>query len=144
MKRIPSPIGNDPPRHAAVHAAVELWRFGGSNVFEEDLPPPPPAPPPEPGATFDNSRELAGLVEMSLTSLREILSVPLPGAGDIDAWCAMARVHLSATEKVLNTQLRADDNVLKRRAISAMPKILRDLSEMEGRVPLTIEAQAAE
>ena len=142
MKRIPSPIGNDPPRHAAVHAAVELWRFGGSNAFAEEMPP-PPAPPPEPGATFDNSRELAGLVEMSLTSLREILSTRLPGPEDIEAWCAMARVHLSATEKVLNTQLRADDNVLKRRAISAMPKILRDLSEMEEKIPLTID-QAAE
>lgn len=141
---IRSPIGNDPAPplkgRELCRAAVAVWRFG--SVFDEDVPPPPP--PPEPGATFDNSRELAGLVEMSLTSLREILSVPLPSSVDIDAWCAMARVHLSATEKVLNTQLRADENVLKRRAVSALPKILRDLTDMERQLPPMLEMQAAE
>jgi len=120
-----------------------------TNVLGEEIPPavvvddkPPPLlraddPPIESGMS-SSSDELASLVGLSLRRLREILNLPLPhpSVHGYEEVTAMARVHLSATEKVLNTQVRVDDNVLKRRVASTNARLLRELVEHEKHVRL--------
>lgn len=121
---------------------VEPWRFGPLDplVTSLDLPPaemPPPAPV---AAPLDNSRKLGGLVEKSLTALEDILDIDLPDhrTRAIEDVATVARLHLSATEKVLNTQLRADENVLKRKSVNAHGELLKQLREAEGRLPIRV------
>lgn len=136
-----------------VRASVEAWRLNEGpalSVLMAELPPPVVTQKREEEATspLSNSEALAGLVELSLTRLREILSLPLPDPKTTNVGyeevAAMARVHLSATEKVLNTQVRVDDNVLKRRVASQHTTLLRELLLHEQQNSRTIEAQAAE
>lgn len=105
----------------------------------EDLPPPLVLNETRPAEGMaSNSEDLASLVSLSLRRLREILSLPLPHPSicGYEEVTAMARVHLSATEKVLNTQVRVDDNVLKRKIASANAALLKELLVHEKTVRL--------
>lgn len=84
-----------------------------------------------PVSAFDNSRELASLVEKSLLRTNEILDLPLPPDGDDGELNARSRVILAATRTVFQTQLRADSNVLKRRSMTAHTAMLRDLKKLK-------------
>lgn len=125
-----------------VHAAVALWRLGSEDYFQSvDSARPPPLvvsdddPAIAPVSAFDNSRELANLVEKALLRTNEVLSMPIDQVtAEPDEQNARARVLLSAVRTVLQTQLRADDNVLKRRATTAHTKMLRDLKTLKNQM----------
>jgi hypothetical protein len=113
------------------------------------MPPPPAidvgaATPPRPSA-LDNSRELGNIVQLSLLRTKEVLELPIMQDGDAEETNARARVVLSASRVALQTQLRADANVLKRSSVTAHTAMLRDLKALKGQIDArTIEHVAAE
>lgn len=122
----------------AIRAAVARWRFGGEDFLasiDEMRPPAVPASEvPPPPSRLDNSRELATIVELSLLRTKEVLEMPMDPAGEPEESNARARVLLSAARTALQTQLRADSNVLKRRVTSAHTAMLRDLKALQGQM----------
>lgn len=127
-------------RRPHIRAMVATWRLGSDDYlrsvdFER---PPPPAPMTSadapPVSTFDNSQELAGLVEQALLRTKEILTLPINNDSEESEINARSRMLLSGIRTVLQTQLRADDNVLKRRAQTAHTALLRDLKAAQARM----------
>lgn len=120
-----------------IRAAVARWRFGSDDFLASiDTVTPPDvsvsADMPVPASRLDSSRELATLVDLSLLRTKEVLEMPMDPCGEPEETNARARVLLSAARTALQTQLRADANVLKRRVTSAHTAMLRDLKALKG------------
>ena len=126
------------PSRRVVRTAVARWRLGSDDYLASvDMMTPPDVDRGDevaaPASAFDNSRELAGLVQKSLVRTNEILDLDLAGL-DEEETNARARVLLSASRVALQTQLRADANVLKRKATQAHTKMLRDLKMLQDQM----------
>lgn len=126
-----------------IRSMVEMWRLGTTRDYLDSVDlakPPPPAPVVQadvaPVSVFDNSRELAGLVEKALVKSGQILDLPIPDGRDAEPEevNARARMLLSGIRTILHTQLRADDNVLKRRTTAQHSKMLNELKDLRSRM----------
>lgn len=70
------------------------------------------------------------LTDAALETGQEIFSVALPGSeAEYKDIARIGNMKLSAMKTILNTQLRVDDQRLRRRGEDLLPKILARLAE---------------
>jgi hypothetical protein len=130
-------IEHETPIRSKIRANVAAWAFEDEPTLSSiDLHRPPPAPsiPGTPLGTKDNARELGDLVGVALGALRTVLEVPLPQT-TVEETATIGRLHISAAEKVLNTQVRVDDNLLRRHAIVQHEMLLAEAETIEASLP---------
>jgi hypothetical protein len=103
----------------------------------------------------DNSTQLDELTRLTLVELRTILNLPIdpehlkPGNKHWRQALETAKLKVSVSDRILNTQVRVDETRLKARTVSKIPQLLQELLELkakrkaegEGRL---IEARAIE
>jgi hypothetical protein len=90
--------------------------------------------------TLDASDELEAAIPKAFRKLNEILDLDL-NAQDEKEWQTLLRVQMTAVQTVLNTQVRVDDQRLRRRQSDNIPKLLEALArhEKSRRQPVTID-----
>src|SRR6516165_10364242 len=76
---------------------------------------------------LDASETLASLVVLSLRTLLEILSLPLPESPDRRH--EIHKLQLAAAECVLRVQTRVDRNCLRKRELDVLPRLLQMIEE---------------
>lgn len=145
----PSPDNSSVPTRGVVRAATARWRLGSEDYLAtlDQIQPPPAIVSGDPAqvSVFDNSRELGNIVELALLRTKEVLELPMDPDGDPEDTNARSRVVLAASRIALQTQLRADANVLKRTSHTAHTAMLRDLKALKGRIDArTIEHVAVD
>jgi hypothetical protein len=69
---------------------------------------------------------------LALENAHDILKVPLMYREDQGLWL---RAKLRAIDRILMTQLRVDDNQLKRQRMDIMPDLLAKLAELKKAKP---------
>jgi hypothetical protein len=78
----------------------------------------------------DLAAKLERVSAKALNKADEILDLPLPSA-DHASFGAVLRAQCSATNTVLNTQTKVDENQLRRGVADRLPELLKILAEEE-------------
>lgn len=74
------------------------------------------------------------MTDLALRKLRVVLEMPTPVGVDANE-IALLKAQIAAADRVLTTQVRVDDNRLKARQISTIPKLLALIAaEKDSRV----------
>lgn len=82
-----------------------------------------------------SSEALSGLVGKGFKKYNEILDIPLDPADE--NYTAIMRIQASACEKILSTQTKVDENVLRARSDSRLGNILERLAEAKKLLNIT-------
>ena len=82
--------------------------------------------------TTDHSSKLLGLTGLALDRATDILQV-FPSRMS-ETFGDELRAQVSTVKTVLTTQLRVDENHLRRRTVDALPQLLRDVAAEEKRL----------
>lgn len=77
--------------------------------------------------TLDASDELEGLIQKAFAKTHEILDLSLGDAEDKE-FATLLRVQMTAVQTVLNTQVRVDEQRLRRKQSDNLPKLLEALA----------------
>lgn len=107
------------------------------------------APPAQPAAfmdlddidaTTDHSTKLLGLTGLALDRATDILQV-FPSRMS-DTFGEELRAQTSVVKTVLATQLRVDENQLRRRTVDALPQLLKEIAIEEKKLAARVIATA--
>lgn len=86
--------------------------------------------------TITSSDKLGGLLDKALMKYNEILDITIDPKDD--NYCTILRIQASACEKIVGTQTKVDENVLRARNDSRLGNILEKLIEAKKRLNLTV------
>lgn len=81
------------------------------------------------------SDKLERLVDKSLDRLNDVLDMDPSDYCEEESQLGMVRAHISAAEKILNTQVRVDQNRLRKRQDDTLSDMLQQLRDRETRLP---------
>lgn len=84
-------------------------------------------------ALFDGSAVLTGLTERALERLQFLLDLMPDPTGE--HYPSELRTLLGAINATLATQVKVDENALRRRAVDMLPQILKTISAIEQKLP---------
>lgn len=90
--------------------------------------------------TTDHSAKLLGLTGLALDRATDILEV-FPDRSSATFGDEL-RAQVSTVRTVLTTQLRVDENHLRRRTVDALPQLLREVAAEEKRIAARPKASA--
>lgn len=137
-------------------AATRPFRTPSKDLMEEVEPPPlgaapfdgfvlpaaalpvPMAPSREPA--IDASVELEAVTAKAFTKLNEILDLDLKTAEDKE-FSTLLRVQMTAVQTVLNTNVRVDEQRMKRRTSDNMAHLLETLSRHEQKMAVIVQVE---
>ena len=83
-----------------------------------------------------SSDRLTSLVEKALKTQEEILDIEVRSSDE--NYCAIMRIKASVCEKILTTQTKVDENVLRARNDSRLGDILNKIIEAKKQLNLTV------
>lgn len=106
-------------------------------VLPDILPPARAAPV---ASTFDAAGELETVTDKAFKKLNEILDIPLTTAEDKE-FATLLRVQMTAVQTVLNTNVRVDEQRMKRRTSDNLGALLEVLSKHEKKMPAIIHVE---
>lgn len=86
--------------------------------------------------TITSSDKLGSLLDKALKKYEEILDITVDPKDD--NYCTLLRIQASACEKIVGTQTKVDENVLRARNDSRLGNILERLVEAKKRLNLTV------
>jgi len=100
----------------------------------------PPAKAVPVASTFDAAGELETVTDKAFKKLNEILDLPLTTAEDKE-FATLLRVQMTAVQTVLNTNVRVDEQRMKRRQSDNLGALLEVLSKHEKKMPTIIQVE---
>ena len=100
----------------------------------------PPAKAVPVASTFDAAGALETVTDKAFKKLNEILDLPLTTAEDKE-FATLLRVQMTAVQTVLNTNVRVDEQRMKRRQSDNLGALLEVLSKHEKKMPTIIQVE---
>lgn len=86
--------------------------------------------------TLAPSEKLARLTDKALDALEGVLDLPVPALSiNPEMTIAVSKLHIAASEKVLVTQSKVDEQMLKQKQTDQMSELLSRLEEVERGLP---------
>lgn len=92
-----------------------------------------PAKPPAPSDGNPLAQKLERVAELAIDTQEKILLLPLPDNAD-DSFAAVLRAQNAAAATILATQVKVDENRLRKAAIDLLPEIIRVAREEEQKI----------
>lgn len=127
----------DSPERAAHREAITEGLRPPPEPLKAMALPDPGSPIPDIVSPLTASDKLERLVDKSLDRLDNILELDMNMYGDPEQQMAVVRAHLSAVEKILNSQIRVDQNRLRKQGSDTLLDVLKELKEQERKLSMS-------